>query len=154
MSAIDTFRRAMRRHEKRARSIGTIGALMVADLFRAVRMNGRASLEKTPTLPEDWRRWALRISDDPTLRTIAFLYSLAADAVARLRVGLAEEARREQEEADAAPYVCPGCYAVGEETCASWCPDAAIERDREELDMYGNEEEDPYDCGAWDEVLP
>jgi len=27
---------------------------------------------------------------------------------------------------DEGPYVCPGCYAVGGERCASWCPDAAI----------------------------
>jgi hypothetical protein len=30
-----------------------------------------------------------------------------------------------------APYVCPGCYAVGE-PCAPGCIDAEIERDREE----------------------
>jgi hypothetical protein len=30
-----------------------------------------------------------------------------------------------------APHVCPGCYAVGEEPCAGYCPDAAIERARE-----------------------
>jgi TPP-dependent indolepyruvate ferredoxin oxidoreductase alpha subunit len=49
---------------------------------------------------------------------------------------LLEERRRRAEEAAAeaawadAPYVCPGCYAVGEQECASWCPDAEIERER------------------------
>lgn len=28
---------------------------------------------------------------------------------------------------DSAPYVCPGCHAVGGERCAPDCPDAAIE---------------------------
>ena len=30
------------------------------------------------------------------------------------------------------PYVCPGCYAIGAEPHAGYCPDAAIERDRED----------------------
>lgn len=32
---------------------------------------------------------------------------------------------------DDAPYVCPGCYAVGGERCAPDCIDAAIARERE-----------------------
>lgn len=31
-----------------------------------------------------------------------------------------------------APYVCPGCFAFNGEPCAGYCPDAAIEREREE----------------------
>lgn len=31
-----------------------------------------------------------------------------------------------------APYVCPGCHAVGGERCAPDCIDAQIEREREE----------------------
>lgn len=30
-----------------------------------------------------------------------------------------------------APFVCPGCHAVGGERCAGYCPDAAIEAERE-----------------------
>lgn len=37
------------------------------------------------------------------------------------------------------PFVCPGCYAVGGEPCAGYCPDAAIERDREERDRLEDE---------------
>lgn len=40
-----------------------------------------------------------------------------------------------------APYVCPGCYAVGEEQCAGYCPDAAIERElRGQLDLNDTED--------------
>ena len=35
------------------------------------------------------------------------------------------------EERDTGPYVCPGCYAIGGEPCAAYCPDAAIERERQ-----------------------
>lgn len=33
---------------------------------------------------------------------------------------------------DTGPYVCPGCYAVGEERCALGCIDEQMRRDREE----------------------
>lgn len=48
---------------------------------------------------------------------------------------------------DDAPYVCPGCYAVGGEKCADWCIDAEIEREREEALLYGHRDEwcDEYD---------
>ena len=39
---------------------------------------------------------------------------------------------------DEAPYVCPGCHAVGGERCAGDCPDAAIERKDEWQRMYGD----------------
>ncbi len=39
--------------------------------------------------------------------------------------------KRSEEEWDGAPYVCPGCYSVDQEPCASYCVDAAIERDRQ-----------------------
>lgn len=35
---------------------------------------------------------------------------------------------------DHAPYVCPGCHAVGHEPCSVYCVDAAIERDRERIE--------------------
>ena len=43
-----------------------------------------------------------------------------------------------------APFVCPGCYAIGGEPCAPDCVDAAIERERE----YDSDEYDrryPYE---------
>ncbi len=49
------------------------------------------------------------------------------------------------EDHESAPYICPGCYAIGGEQCAGYCPDAAIERRREEDDldaMYDSGEED------------
>jgi hypothetical protein len=39
-----------------------------------------------------------------------------------------------------APYVCPGCYAVGGEPCAPGCIDAAREAAREEPDGDENDE--------------
>jgi hypothetical protein len=48
-----------------------------------------------------------------------------------------------------APYVCPGCYAIGGERCAGYCPDAAIARDREASELERDREEredfDPMD---------
>ena len=47
------------------------------------------------------------------------------------------------------PYVCPGCHAVAGEPCALWCPDRAIEEDRErrreETELYGEQDEDQDD---------
>lgn len=40
---------------------------------------------------------------------------------------------------DDEPYVCPGCYAVGDERCAPGCIDAEIEREREERQLYGGD---------------
>lgn len=50
---------------------------------------------------------------------------------------------------DVTPYVCPGCYAFAGEPCAAFCPDFAIEqqreRDRELRDMYPEDyEEDDH----------
>lgn len=33
---------------------------------------------------------------------------------------------------DPGPCICPGCYAIGGERCAGYCPDAALARKREE----------------------
>jgi hypothetical protein len=47
-----------------------------------------------------------------------------------------------------APYVCPGCHAVGDERCAPGCIDAEIERDHREAiesgdyDHFDDEDED------------
>ena len=41
-----------------------------------------------------------------------------------------------------APFVCPGCYAVGDEPCAGYCSDARMERETEWQRMYGNSEDD------------
>jgi hypothetical protein len=41
-----------------------------------------------------------------------------------------------------APYVCPGCYAVGEEPCARGCIDAEIAADRERRYL----DDDPWMC--------
>lgn len=32
---------------------------------------------------------------------------------------------------DEGPYVCPGCYAIGEAPCSPGCTDADMERQRE-----------------------
>lgn len=40
------------------------------------------------------------------------------------------------------PYVCPGCHAFGGESCAAYCIDAAIEREREERDY---DDSDPWE---------
>lgn len=158
MSAIDTFRRAMRRHEKRAREMGLHGVEVELSVARANPDNERISFA--------WlHSWAKSFTGHETqhrgtYRRAAFIYALAASAVARLRAGLAEEERRAQQEEDERPYVCPGCYAVGGEPCAPGCIDAAMEREREERDMYGDEEDDIFDAderamvATWDEVLP
>jgi len=44
---------------------------------------------------------------------------------------------------DDAPFVCPGCFAVGGEPCAPDCIDAAIEAERQ--DRYDYDEHYPYD---------
>lgn len=41
------------------------------------------------------------------------------------------------EDEEDAPHVCPGCYAVGAERCADYCPDAEMERAREDDDAPG-----------------
>ena len=46
-------------------------------------------------------------------------------------------------------YVCPGCYAVGDQPCAPGCIDAEIEREREERELYGDPSE-RYDSGEDD----
>lgn len=57
----------------------------------------------------------------------------------------------EDDGADEAPYVCPGCYTVGGEPCASGCIDAKIEADREDearrgFDDWGfRDPDDPFD---------
>jgi Fe-S-cluster-containing hydrogenase component 2 len=48
---------------------------------------------------------------------------------------------RTDEDDSTAPYVCPGCYAVGGERCAPGCIDAAMARDRE----YLPNEDDDYE---------
>jgi hypothetical protein len=48
-----------------------------------------------------------------------------------------------------APYVCPGCYAVGGERCAPWCIDAAIEEERREAIERGDydlNDSDDWEC--------
>lgn len=51
-----------------------------------------------------------------------------------------------------APYVCPGCYAVGGERCATGCIDDEMDREREEGYLRGDyerfdDEEDPREVG-------
>lgn len=53
------------------------------------------------------------------------------------------------------PFVCPGCYAVGDEPCAPWCPDHQMEQEREDALLYGDHDsiyapED--DSEVWDEI--
>ncbi len=48
-----------------------------------------------------------------------------------------------------APYVCPGCYAVGEEDCAPDCVDAALEAERQ--GRYDHYENDPFDHSPYDD---
>lgn len=49
-----------------------------------------------------------------------------------------------------APYVCPGCHAVGGERCAPDCIDAQIEREREASE-WGGEEFAPDDLNDSDD---
>lgn len=51
------------------------------------------------------------------------------------------------EDYDPGPFVCPGCYAVGDERCAPDCPDSAIARAREEA--YWRDDEDDDDDWEW-----
>lgn len=49
-----------------------------------------------------------------------------------------------------APYVCPGCYAMGADPHASYCPDGAIEDElRDRLDR-GEDESDLNDGEDWE----
>lgn len=83
MSAIDTFRRAMRRHERRARRMGF-------DILADTLALGRIE-------PRDPPRFAA-IADDARevgARNAAFFYGLAADAVERYeRARVIEEVAR------------------------------------------------------------
>lgn len=45
-------------------------------------------------------------------------------------------------EHDAAPYVCPGCYAVGAERCAPGCPDDEPEPDSGDFEVDPDDEDD------------
>lgn len=56
---------------------------------------------------------------------------------------------------DDAPYVCPGCYAVGGERCAPGCIDAEIAREAEFDRRYGIDDEDdePCDCAACEDPI-
>lgn len=45
--------------------------------------------------------------------------------------------RARTDDRDDAPYVCPGCFAVGGEACAAYCVDAAIERDHQDDADFG-----------------
>lgn len=160
MSAIETFRRAMRRHEKRARAMGLHGVEVELRVKRESPDSDRIDFARLHKWASDEHRYGCRHCKD-TYRRAAFLYSLAADAVARLRAGLAEEERRAQQEEDERPYVCPGCHAVCGERCAPWCPDAAMDREREEREMCGGEEDDDIldaderaMVATWDEVMP
>lgn len=45
-----------------------------------------------------------------------------------------------EEDFDPGPPVCPGCYALGDAPCASWCPDAAIERRQQEESERGEDD--------------
>lgn len=47
-------------------------------------------------------------------------------------------------EYDEGPYVCPGCYAVGE-PCYPGCIDAEIEADRER-ERYDYDDDPPWEC--------
>lgn len=65
---------------------------------------------------------------------------------------------------DDAPYVCPGCYAVGGERCAPGCIDDEMDREREEALMSGDydriDDDDECECpveghqpGCWRDRL-
>lgn len=51
----------------------------------------------------------------------------------------------EECEWDDAPFVCPGCHAVGGERCAPDCIDAQIQREREASEWEDREEYEPDD---------
>ena len=44
---------------------------------------------------------------------------------------------RGQEDYDPGPVICPGCYAIGAEPHAAWCPDWSIEQEHEEAMRLG-----------------
>lgn len=139
MSAIDTFRRAMRRHEKRARRMGWRGFGSVFAELRAHRnlvlltlADGLAPHEEQNArdMAADFRSVSKKMRRRVWAREYAgkaWLWERAADAVARLRDGLQRE--REQAEAEYAdyPYVCPECYCVGPEPHALGCAEALRE---------------------------
>lgn len=81
MSALDTFRRAMRGHERRAKrmALGGIAWALRTDRIRLARgMTPICDVRSHTGAGASYRR-------------TRFLYSLAADAVARLRIVLARE---------------------------------------------------------------
>jgi hypothetical protein len=87
-AALRRFRRAMKRHEKRARGMGLRG---FAHVFRNYRIDAAIL---GPSMADHVRGIAAGYSRDAWLdpdarRRGAFLYDRAADAVARLRADLA-----------------------------------------------------------------
>jgi hypothetical protein len=58
---------------------------------------------------------------------------------------------RDDDDPEDAPFVCPGCHAVGAEECAPGCIDAEIEAERRhaiehgEYGDYPNDDDDPED---------
>lgn len=143
MSAISTFRRAMRRHEKRARVMGIAQA---ADDIRRVRIDATCRATVAATYDDAIRFLAADRSPSGNARSPAgvFVRRRAADAVAKLRAGIAEEERTEEE---GRPHVCPECYCVGAEVHAHGCREGereAAEWDGPSDDGEGDWEEDDY----------
>ena len=81
-AAIETFRRTMRRHEKRARSMGLSS---VAGAMGWIRRNSEANRSGCDHIAEWIRREHKREGGRCRCPSVAFFYERAADAVARLR---------------------------------------------------------------------
>jgi hypothetical protein len=136
MSAIETLRRAMKRHEKRARSMGLPG------VAERVRMMRAGLLRVAPSTPRDLAAAYRSIVSAPPpalrrdlVRRAAWIYERAADAMAKF-----EAAQRLAEETEEYPYVCPGCHRVNA-PCAPGCIDAEMEQEREDSDHYWAEDD-------------
>lgn len=98
-SALCRFRRAMRRHEARARRHAS--GSQVANLFALARQTrGHSALA---TAWSQWGKWNRR---DARTRTLAFLYARASDALSKLQI--------ESEAASAASQV-RKCLACGQD---------------------------------------
>lgn len=47
------------------------------------------------------------------------------------------------------PIVCPGCHAIGEERCASWCIDRELDERDEHAEPDGDDRQDEGDEVQW-----
>lgn len=109
----------------------------MSDKLERVRARVAAALaELEPMFPGYKLTFVARHED--TVRDADVIVSSESD-LSPVAAVLAEHAHRE------APYVCPGCHAVGEERCAPGCIDA-------EREMQAQADRDEFgDSDRWDD---